>query len=175
METLFPQHLQLPAIVIEKVRNVLINEKSVSVVRCLGEEYFIGVQFSEAIHKETHNLYRACRLRGIAPCTLQRDEVTNLVETGILPRGTRSATLLPVAATMEWFKAEANGARARSRSRIRARIRVKTVRFVDESTNSDHSDTEELVPACLILASLRHEKFVFHFEGLDQAPSDLAQ
>lgn len=143
--------------------------KDLTVLRCLGVSYFIGVEFSRAVKKETFNIYRSLKLRGVQLVRLGLDSVVALVIADILPRGTRSATLIPVGEAIAWLEEE-----TKKKARLAATSQIEEGEYASDTgasrsaeesewdvfhstTETVQSDAEDGTPAWAILASLKRD------------------
>ncbi len=69
--------------------------KSMSVLTVADKEYLIGVQIAQLLKRETFNLYRSLKIKGIDVLRAENEQVDYLVNCNSIKRGTHSVTLVP--------------------------------------------------------------------------------
>jgi hypothetical protein len=69
--------------------------KSMSVLTVDGKDYLIGVQIAQLLKRETFNLYRSLKIKGIDVLRAENEQVDYLVNCNSIKRGTHSVTLVP--------------------------------------------------------------------------------
>jgi len=67
-----------------------------SVLTVDGKEYMIGVQIAQLLKRETFNLYRSLKIKGIDVLRAENEQVDYLVNCNSIKRGTHSVTLVPL-------------------------------------------------------------------------------
>jgi hypothetical protein len=68
--------------------------RSQTVISIAGKKYLVGVQIAKLLKRETFNLYRSMKVKGIEVARATSEQVEYLMRTGAVKRGTRSVTLV---------------------------------------------------------------------------------
>jgi len=69
--------------------------KNMSVLTLGDREFLIGVQIAQLLKRETFNLYRSLKIKGIDVIRAANEQVDYLVNCNSIKRGTHSVTLVP--------------------------------------------------------------------------------
>lgn len=80
--------------------------KNVSVITIEDRKYLIGVQVAKLLKRETFNLYRSMKVKGIEIIRAVSDQVEYLMRVNAVKRGTRSVTLIAYQPTVEFVESE---------------------------------------------------------------------
>jgi len=80
--------------------------KNISVVTIGDRKYLIGVQIAKLLKRETFNLYRSMKVKGIEIIRAVSDQVEYLMRVSAVKRGTRSVTLIAYDPTVEFVECE---------------------------------------------------------------------
>lgn len=68
--------------------------RSQTVISIANKKYLVGVQIAKLLKRETFNLYRSMKVKGIEVARASSEQVDYLMRTGAVKRGTRSVTLV---------------------------------------------------------------------------------
>jgi len=74
----------------------LVSGSHLDVLTTQAGSYFVGVQMSKVLQRETFNLYRSFKLKKIPFLRASTPEIEFLIEVGAVPGSTHSITLVPV-------------------------------------------------------------------------------
>jgi len=97
--------------------------KNVSIIVIESRKYLIGVQVAKLLKRETFNLYRSMKVKGIEIIRAVSEQVEFLMRVNAVKRGTRSVTLIAYDPTVEFVESElqrlqkTEGVSARSKDR----------------------------------------------------------
>lgn len=80
--------------------------KNLSVVIIEERKYLIGVQIAKLLKRETFNLYRSMKVKGIEIVRAVSEQVEFLMRVNAVKRGTRSVTLISYEPTVEFVEHE---------------------------------------------------------------------
>jgi len=80
--------------------------KNISVVLIEDRKYLIGVQVAKLLKRETFNLYRSMKVKGIEIIRAVSEQVEYLMRVNAVKRGTRSVTLIAYQPTVEFVESE---------------------------------------------------------------------
>jgi len=80
--------------------------KNVSVITIEDRKYLIGVQVAKLLKRETFNLYRSMKVKGIEIIRAVSEQVEYLMRVNAVKRGTRSVTLIAYQPTVEFVESE---------------------------------------------------------------------
>jgi hypothetical protein len=61
-----------------------------------GERYLLGADITHLLHRESYNLYRSMRLRGMVVWHCTPHQTAALKELGVVKQGIHAATLVPL-------------------------------------------------------------------------------
>ncbi len=68
--------------------------RATSVIMIAERKYLVGVQIAKLLKRETFNLYRSMKVKGIEVVRATSEQVEHLMRCGAVKRGTRSVTLV---------------------------------------------------------------------------------
>ena len=95
------------------------------------QKYLIGVEISKLLQRETYNVYRSMRAKGIAPIRLENNNVGLFLKEQIVKYGTRSMTLIPYDAALEFIKEEMRKISKRKRSNTTEIVPIESPHYLD--------------------------------------------
>jgi len=103
--------------------------KNLSIILIEDRKYLIGVQVAKLLKRETFNLYRSMKVKGIEIIRAVSDQVEYLMRVGAVKRGTRSVTLIAYDPTMEFVESELQ--------------RIQKMDSVSATKSGSHSDSND--------------------------------
>jgi len=77
-----------------------------TVLKSEDRSYLIGAQVSALLNKETFNLYRKMKVKGIELVRAEPEQISYLISICAVKKGTRSVTLIPFEGGAEFVEAE---------------------------------------------------------------------
>jgi hypothetical protein len=75
-----------------------------TILKCPTGRYLIGAQISLLLNKETFNLYRSMKVKGIELIRADPEQITYLAKICAVKKGTRSVTLIPFESGAEFVE-----------------------------------------------------------------------
>jgi hypothetical protein len=74
----------------------IIEGEELSVLIADGQRYLIGVQVAHLLKRETFNMYRSMKIKGVELLKAESDQVEYMITCGAVRSGTHSVTLIPI-------------------------------------------------------------------------------
>src|SRR4051812_28156643 len=74
----------------------VIEGEELSVLVADGQRYLIGVQVAHLLKRETFNMYRSMKIKGVELLKAESDQVEYMISCGAVRSGTHSVTLIPL-------------------------------------------------------------------------------
>jgi len=116
-------------------------DKRMSVLHFDGKKWLIGVQVASLLQRETYNLYRSLKIKGIYVKRATADQIEWLFKANVVRPGTRSVTFVPFDPTLSFILEEA---KKLSRKKRKSEASKKQQHLISESDGEDSPEIHRI-------------------------------